>query len=332
MKDYKKRKIFLTAVICTYKRPSYLEKCICSILKNNFLNYEIIVVGQGDDEFSEQVIKNKFPNHPKVRYTHIEKIGLSYARNVGIKNAKGEVIIYIDDDAEASQNWLEGYCEIFNEIKPTPAMAGGPIVPVWEINKPEWFPKEREFLLGIYHIGDSICPYPEKDLPIGANFAIRRDIAEQYGGFDERVGFNESRKNSMIAGEDSLIALRVKGDGHSIYYHPKAMVTHHIGANKLKKKYFLKRHFWEGITHMVVEDCKGNKTKKWFRKGFSFHLKRIFLVLYKVLKFSFSRGKDRSQKVMLEFSRISYSMGICAKSFHILLKKKNKTTVYNETI
>jgi cellulose synthase/poly-beta-1,6-N-acetylglucosamine synthase-like glycosyltransferase len=103
-------------------------------------------------------------------------------------------------------------------------------------------------MLGLFDAGHEPSEFPGGSLPPGANFAVRRDLLDELGGFDERMGFSAGRKNTMIAGEDTLLALRVKEAGNKIRYQPGAAAHHYIAGYKLRKKYYLRRHFWEGVT------------------------------------------------------------------------------------
>lgn len=202
-------------------------------------------------------------------------------------------------------------------------MVGGMIEPLWETQRPNWYPIEREFLLGIYNIGDEIRPFPGTDLPIGANFAILRSAVERLGGFDERLGFNVKRKHSMIAGEDSLIALRIKEAGYPIYYQPKSKVYHHISSTKLTKKYFLKRHFWEGVTHVAVDSCRGISNRRRLQRNFLWNLKRTLMTGAGISKICFSRCGERAPRLMLRLSEMACSLGVCMKSLELLFKNES---------
>ena len=89
-------------VICTLNRPIILEKCVDSILKQTFENYEIIIIDQSNDynKLTEQ-------KSDKIIYKHIKQKGLSNARNVAIKIASGNYFCLMDDDAEYENNVLE---------------------------------------------------------------------------------------------------------------------------------------------------------------------------------------------------------------------------------
>jgi len=133
-------------------------------------------------------------------------------------------------------------------VTPVPGLVGGRIAPLWPHAKPDWLPAEREFLLGLYDIGDQERLFPECDQPVAANMAGARGTILALGGFDERLGPNYFRKHPMIAGEDALLGQRARRAGFSIYYQPRARVRHQIPPIKLTRRYFLRRHFWEGVT------------------------------------------------------------------------------------
>ncbi len=313
----------VSVVVCTYKRPLFLKNCLESLLSNTYENYEIIIVGQGEDQTPQGVVDNHFVDNPKIKCIHTETVGLSPARNAGCHHAKGDVIAFIDDDAIASPEWMEGYAEIFGQIQPAPGMVGGMIEPLWENQRPSWYPVAREFLLGIYNIGDGIRPFPETDLPVGANFAILRSAMQRLGGFDERLGFNLKRKHSMIAGEDSLFALRIKEAGYSIYYQPKSKVYHHISSTKLTKKYFLKRHFWEGVTHVAVESYSGASTRRRLRGHFLWNSKKVLTTGAGILRIYFYDKEFKAPQTMLKLSEMACSLGACMKSLELLFKKQS---------
>ena len=312
---------FISVIIATLNRTHYLEKCIKAILANNYDDYEIIIVDQGEDNQTKKLLDSQFSANERIRYFHTHTVGLSHARNLGCENARGEIIAFIDDDANPVSGWLGSYAKAFLEIDPTPAMVGGKIEPIWEAPKPKWYPKEREFLLATYDIGDEIKTFPEFELPIGANFAVLRRIIEVFGGFDDRVGFNESRKNSMIAGEDTLIGLRAREAGYPIYYQPDAKVFHHISATKLSRRYFLRRHYWEGVTQIVLEDCRNKLDNRKLRGILLWHIRNILKEGLLMWRPAYVERESRSSKLMLHLSMIGVSIGICVKSVQLLLNK-----------
>jgi len=319
-------KPFISVIVATLNRTHYLEKCVKAILVNTYDEYEIIIIDQGRDDQTKELIDRQFSCMDRIRYMHTDTIGLSHARNLGWEKGRGEIIAFVDDDAIPVNGWLEAYAKAFSEIEPAPAMVGGRIEPDWEVPKPKWYPDEIKYLLGIYDIGDEIKPFSEPDLPVGANFAILRSILEKFGGFDSRVGFNKSRKKSMVAGEDSLIGLRVREAGYPIYYHPDAKVLHCIGETKLTRKYLVRRNYWEGVTYVVLKDCLDTVDDRWLLGLFFWHFKNIFNQCQFVAKYILLANK-RPAKVMLNVSQLAYSVGICWKSTLLLLSNKVKSII-----
>ncbi len=238
----------ISVVIPTYGREALLLDCVAGILAGELDNFEVLVIDQDQRRTVERALAERFPDERRVRYFLAELAGASRARNIGVREARAEIIAFIDDDAIADPGWLSSYAESFATIRPRPGLIGGKICPLWSHAKPDWYPPEREFMLGIYDIGDEVRLFPEKDQPIGANMAGWRDMILTLGGFDERIGPNYFRRHPMVTGEDALLGERVRRAGHPIYYQPRASVRHRISSAKLTRRYFLRRHFWEGVT------------------------------------------------------------------------------------
>jgi hypothetical protein len=85
---------------------------------------------------------------------------------------------------------------------------------VWAGSRPGWYPPQREFLLGLYDIGEHLCPLPVGDLPIGANMAGLRQVILDHGRFEETMGPNYFKKRKMITGEETILGQRIRASGH----------------------------------------------------------------------------------------------------------------------
>jgi GT2 family glycosyltransferase len=125
----------------------------------------------------------------------------------------------------------------------------------------------------------------------------------------------------MIAGEDTLIGLRAREAGYAIYYQPGAKVLHHINATKLSRRYFLRRHYWEGVTQLVLEDCRKNLDNRKLRGILLWHLGNILKEGLCMCNCGFVWKANRSSKLMLHLGMIGISIGICVKSLQLLLNK-----------
>jgi len=201
----------VSVIIPTCGRSELLIECIVSILHNDFTDFEILVVDQDPRRTQETELANRFSGNPQIKYLFLDQANLSLARNKGIEHARGEIIVFVDDDVEVDPGWLRAYVEAFTSVQhDAPGVVAGQLEPLWLSPRPEWYPEEREFILGIYNCrGDELVPMPKGELPVGANFAALRKVIDKVGMFDESVGFSYARKGStMIGGEDNLFALK----------------------------------------------------------------------------------------------------------------------------
>ena len=93
----------ITLIICTYNREKYIGPLLDSVAKNDYptTDYEIVLVDNNCTDNTRGVCEQFATAHPEItlRYVVETEQGLSAARNKGIKEAKGDIIIYVDDDA-----------------------------------------------------------------------------------------------------------------------------------------------------------------------------------------------------------------------------------------
>jgi glucosyl-dolichyl phosphate glucuronosyltransferase len=300
----------ISVVIPTCGRPALLIECIASIISGSYDDYEILVIDQDPKSKLQDHLSDRFPGEIRLRYYLLVQAGASRARNFGIQEAKGEIVSFIDDDATADLMWLKAIHDIFITDASPPDLIAGRIEPIWPGKRPEWYPQEREFLLGLYNIGDDVCVMPPHDQPISANMAGVRQVIQTLGGFDERLGPNYFQKHPMITGEDAMLGRRARQAQYLVYYQPQAKVFHRIANLKLTKRYFLQRHFWEGVTeitqmHLLNQLASGKRD----------HLKYHAINVVKSLIVSFSPDlcgrsrQPRSARRMLALSRTAQSIG-----------------------
>lgn len=316
---------FISVIIPTCGRPELLLECVASVLRNDFTNFEVLIIDQDPKKNLEVELFKRFPGDSRIVYLFLDTAGASKARNVGIKHARGELIAFVDDDLEVSPGWLRAYVNAFTTIQPPPGIVGGRVDPLWLSPRPDWFPEEKEYLLGLYNKGNELMPMIEGDLPFTANCAVSRRIINEVGSLDERIGFSYARKNSMLAGEDSLFALKIRQANYSIYYQPQARACHKIAKNKLTPKYFLKRNFWEGVTTVVVRYLlSGTTTPAGVTGMIRCHIRAIagqicHAIFPKNIPWEKSR---RAREHMCLASGCIYSLGVIYASLKLLLTHK----------
>ena len=89
---------FFSIVLPIYNVEKYLNRCINSILKQDFDDYEIILVDDGSKDSCGQLCDEWSVMNKKIRTIHKENAGLGYARNTGLSAAQGKYILFLDSD------------------------------------------------------------------------------------------------------------------------------------------------------------------------------------------------------------------------------------------
>ncbi len=320
--------LFISVVVPTCNRPKMLLNCIESIRVNSYSHYEIVVVDQSSDNRTEKQIKDRFNDDSRIVYLHSDIKCSSDSRNKGWQMAKGEIIAFTDDDAFVDAGWLEAFSETFNQEQEHIGIVGGRIVPIFQIPRPSWLPPEKDYFLPSFDIGGEMKPFPEESLPIGVNFALWKSILEEIGGFDTRLGLKGLKNDAnisyinLIGGEDSYVGIRVRNSGYQIVYLPSAVVYHPVTAQRLTKKFFLKRNFREGATSIAIRNVEKTCSKQELSSHINWHLRMIGSYSFTFCRDFLIPKKGWSKIYMLGAANIAFSIGVIRYSMY--LKKKQQ--------
>lgn len=105
-----KKQVFndlVSIIVPVYNVREYVERCIDSILNQTYENIEIIIINDGSIDDSLNIVKKKYSNNEKVKIFSQENMGLSEARNTGIKNSAGDYLCFVDSDDWVSPKFVE---------------------------------------------------------------------------------------------------------------------------------------------------------------------------------------------------------------------------------
>lgn len=226
----------LTVIICTYNRDMYLGETLQRLAGNHFDGpWELLLINNNSTDSTERIctqFSNDYPNVP-FHYIVEKQQGLSYARNRGIQEAKGDWLVFLDDDAFVSENYLEHLSQYIQQLPEMDAF-GGRIYPLFEEGiTPSWLSKWSASWLSAIDKGDEVCLFT-KDYPIGANMGFSKRIADQCGLFNTSLG--RSGKN-LIGGEEKDYFNRIKALNATIYYLPDIAVEHCIPSSRTTDEY-----------------------------------------------------------------------------------------------
>lgn len=109
------QKIKFSIIIPVYNTEKYLEKCLKSVFNQVYEAYEVIIVNDGSSDNSETIIFKYKEKYKNIKYIKQENKGLSIARNIGLINAVGEYIIWLDSDDALVENALTLLSELIKE-------------------------------------------------------------------------------------------------------------------------------------------------------------------------------------------------------------------------
>ena len=237
--------MFATVTITTFNRSQLLAKTLeslCSLRCPERGDYEILVVDNNSNDKTAEIIGHyQELLTPRLRSIFELKQGLSHARNRALKEAKGEIVCFLDDDVEVDRDWLIAVMDSFEKY--SAAVVGGPSYLIFSSNRPFWLPKEYEYLLSRLDYGDKVIVDTDKSL-FGLNFAVRRNLALEVGGFDATLG---RVGKSLNSGEELDLLRKIRRKGGIAVYDPRARVGHIVASERLRMRWFLKRNFANGI-------------------------------------------------------------------------------------
>lgn len=245
----------VSIIIPTHNRCSLLEKTIRSLVNQDFPkdNYEILVVDNGSTDSTRQVAEAEVSAYPEhnIRYIFEPEPGLHSGRHRGAREAKGEILCYLDDDVTVEAGWLKAVAQTFAETDA--GLVGGKILPAYEIKPPQWLSRlvvttsEGEMLsqLSLIDFGQQLRQI-DPCYVWGCNYSVRRDLVFECGGFrPDSVPFDivQYRGDGEIA-----LSKAIEAKGYKAYYNPKACVYHYVPKERMTAEYFCKRQFRQGIS------------------------------------------------------------------------------------
>jgi glycosyltransferase involved in cell wall biosynthesis len=232
--------MFITVALCTFNRAESLRQTLDSLVEMQIpsdLTVEILIVNNNSTDHTDDVISEYVGRLP-VRREFEAQPGKSNALNRAIDVAKGDYIVWIDDDVLVNAGLLTAYAEAFRRW-PEAAVFGGRIRPRYEAPVEKWVVESEAVLGGPYAIrdfGDHVRPLSADDedhFPYGANWAIRATEQRAFR-YDPELGPVPHRIRNQ---EETDLIHRLLGSGATGYWIPEALVEHCIGRDRQTLRY-----------------------------------------------------------------------------------------------
>jgi GT2 family glycosyltransferase len=207
----------VSALVCTSNRPDSLLRAVRSLLRTPEPDLDLIVIDQSDGPESERMLRDAIAD-PRLRHVRFHHRGKGAALNEGLRQARAEIVVCTDDDCEVPPGWIEAMVNTL-AAQPTAAVAFCNIVAPpsdWTAGYVPTYERHGNRLLR--SLIDTCTGHG-----MGAGMALRRDVVQGWGGFDEQVGPGAR----FPSGDDWDIAHRALLKGWHVYETADLSVLHH---------------------------------------------------------------------------------------------------------
>jgi len=251
----------LSIILPTYNRASSLRRAIDALLRQDAdpRAIEILVVNNNSDDGTAALVASI--DDPRVRVVDEPAQGLSYARNAGLREARGDLVAFIDDDVEAAPDWASTIVRTLDRRTDVDGV-GGRVLPAWERTRPRWLTRAHWAPLALQDHGDEKRVF-DRTIPIGlvgANVAFRKRVFDRTGPYAADV---QRVRDGIGSTEDHELLSRLYAAGGRMLYLPRLLVLARVSADRCERAYHRRWHEGHGRFHarMRVADMEASRVK-----------------------------------------------------------------------
>ncbi len=280
----------ISIIVCTYNRDAYIYKTLECIANNDFPydEYEILLIDNNCTDNTSSECERFRKNFPNVHYFYIqeENQGLSFARNRGIREAKGDCVVFLDDDAYVHIDYLKNLRLNLSQY-PEMMAFGGKISPLYESgHEPDWISPRLVPIVSAIDKSPIVVEFEGNSYPIGANMGFRKSVFNQIGLFNTALG---RTKKNLLGGEEKDIFDRLHRLGMKILYFPNLAVQHVIPESRTTMEYVRRMAYGVGVSEHVRCATSNKKylialAKELWKWCGSFVLATLYLIQLKTAK------------------------------------------------
>lgn len=221
----------ISILICTRNRAGQLRETLRTVAALDVparYDPELIVVDNASSDATAEVIGRSGVSNMLVRQVVERRVGASWARNAAIRAARGQILLWTDDDMKLPGNWIEAMCQPVASGKAAAVQGGVRLAP--EIARP-WMESFHRTALASTEAIDREVPTSL----ISANMALSRSVIQDVPGFDPELG--PGRLGTL---EDTLFSWQLRQAGHNIIMVPQVEAIHHVEAGRLMRTAFIR--------------------------------------------------------------------------------------------
>lgn len=240
----------MTLAVCTWNRAASLAGMLESaagLVVPAGHAWEVLVVDNNSTPETRQACAG-FESRLPLRCLREPRQGLSHARNRALRECRGDLLIFTDDDVALEPGWLGAYRDAAQAF-PDADYFGGRILPLWPRGRPGWLRDEGMALIGgllvHFDLGEETRPFTADDpLPFGASFALRRRLFERIDPFRADLGVSG---NVPGRGEEAEYLGRARAAGSAGVYVGRALCRHLVDERRLEVGHLYRYGVQKGI-------------------------------------------------------------------------------------
>jgi glycosyltransferase involved in cell wall biosynthesis len=240
--------IQITVALPTYNRAGLLRQTLAGVTRQDFPGdrYEVLVIDNNSRDDTRAVVSSFATARPSPRHVLEDRQGLDHARNRAIAEARGNIIVFADDDILVESGWLrELTAPLLADAAHRIGAVGGEVIPVFPDGLPRWLEGAHTPLA--FRTGAG--PLTPSQTPMGANLAIPRWALEKHGRFSTEL---DRTGKALFSGGDGEMIRRLRAAGLEIWFAPAGAVRHQMPAARLNFRH-ASRHAFDSARSRVVD-------------------------------------------------------------------------------
>jgi glycosyltransferase involved in cell wall biosynthesis len=257
-----------TVAVCTWNRARLLPAVLDRLARVRYApgDWEVVVVNNNSPDDTERVL-DAFAGRLPLRRAFESKQGTSHARNAAVREARGDYVVWTDDDVLVDEGWLAAYARAV-ERHPSAALFGGPVRPRFEGTPPPWLSSAWQEIGPAFAARDlGAEPFElenDGELPYGANYVVRAREQRLFP-YDPALG---RRLDGGTLGDETAVIRAILAAGGEGWWVPDALVEHWIPKERQTVGYLRSYYALQGKTFLKPDGGRailGRPLRLWCR-------------------------------------------------------------------
>ncbi len=276
--------MYITVAIPTYNGAARLPEVLQQLqkqVKTEDITWEILIIDNNSNDNIQEVIRPYQVLLPQMRCCQELRQGAGFARHRGFREAKGELVAFLDDDTIPDRHWVRAVAD-FAQTYPQAGAYGSQIHANYAVPPPPNFARIAPFL-AITERGNVPLLYGKDNrlLPPSAGLVVRKCVWQQY--VPAEMTLSGRVEGNMLTSEDLEMLSYIQASPWQIWYNPAMEIIHKIPAARLEKKYLIPFLRGIGYSRYITRTIATHGIKKYLLTlaYFGNDLRKILLHLFK---------------------------------------------------